>query len=125
MKKYLILTAIFYTLVTPKIFGQCTQENVIRFKTQQEVDDFPSNYPNYTQIFESISIDEDYSGVDNITNLDSLYQITSIGGSLYLFESTVTDFSGLENLNSIGGCLDIIYSHNLINFSGLEEEIYI
>jgi len=122
MRKYLILTTILCFAIISEIFGQvnpCITEDIIEFNTQQEVDNFPSNYPNYTQISESIVID-DNSGVDNITNLDSLYQITSIAGTLHLIGSTITDFSGLENLNSIGGCLRLDFPYNLVSFSGLE-----
>lgn len=43
----------------------------------------------------------------DITNLDGLNLITSIGGSLTIFNNLLLSLTGLENLTSIGGSLYI------------------
>lgn len=55
---------------------------------------------------------------NNLTNLDGLSNLTSIGGYFYLHNNHITDTSGLSNLVNIGGTLDI--SHNMIsNLDGI------
>lgn len=87
--------------------------------SQQEVDDFPLNYPNCTEIQGDVSI----ALASGVTNLDGLSQITSIGGNLDLGSSgtaDLVDILGLQNLTSIGGDLLIFFNENLTSLDGLE-----
>ena len=73
------------------------------FYTQSEIDNFQTNYPGCTEIEGDVTI----SGGD-ITNLNGLSVVTSIGGYLGIyFNSTLTSLAGLEGLTSIGENLEI------------------
>lgn len=94
----------------------------IEFTSQEQIDNFPFDYPDCTEIAGSITI----SGED-ITNLYGLNQITTVWGSLLVWDNDIlTNFAGLENLNYIDGALYIgdwynaIHNPSLINCEGLE-----
>lgn len=114
MKKYFFLffTTIFFTDLV--ISQNCIPDAIV-FTTQQQVDDFPANYPGCTIITGNLGI----TGND-ITNLDSLIQITQINGSLQILDANnLTSLSGLDNLNSIGGSLIFNSIGNLTNLTAL------
>ena len=59
-------------------------------------------------------------GNDNLTNLDGLANLTSVGGSLYINRNdALTNLDGLANLTSVGGYLDIEGNDALTNLDGL------
>ncbi|MCK9400359.1 MAG: leucine-rich repeat domain-containing protein [Bacteroidales bacterium] len=92
----------------------------IEFSTQGQIDSFQVNYPNCTEIEGNLWI------IGNeITNLNGLNVLTSIGGELYLNNSdALTSLIGLDNVTSIGRL--IIYSNNLLtNLEGLGNVITI
>jgi hypothetical protein len=100
----------------------CLPEN-ITFTTQEQIDNFQTNYPGCTEIEGALGI----SGID-ITNLNGLNCLTSIGGNLNIHDNNnLTNLSGFDNLNFIGeslliGELDWVGwggNNSLINFSGL------
>lgn len=66
------------------------------FWSQNEIDNFPSDFPGCTEII-GLQFDSD------VTNLDSFYNITKISGNVFLNSSNLVDISGLENLDSITG----------------------
>ena len=81
--------------------GQCLPLG-ITFNTQQQIDDFPTNYPGCIIIEGYLDI----QGFSNITNLNGLSQIVEIGGYLSIISSfSLDDLSGLDNLQSVGGYL--------------------
>lgn len=99
----------------------------ITFSNQSEIDNFPNNYPDCTQILGNVVIQN-----GNITNLDGLSQITYIGGSLIINNNTnlatlsqqnndesqhVITF-GLNNLTSISNNLVITNNANLTQING-------
>jgi hypothetical protein len=85
------------------------------FYSQAEVDDFQSNFPGCTELEGNVHI----SGSD-ITNLNGLSVVTSIGGWLWIEGYyPLYNLSGLDNLTSIGGDL-FIYNTALIFLTGLE-----
>ena len=113
----------------------------ITFSTQSQIDSFPTNYPNCTQIEGDVTI----SGTD-ITNLNGLSVLTSIGGDLNIVSnpflisltglekvisivgwlyivnnSSLTSLTGLDSLTSIGGNLDIVNTIALTSLTGLEK----
>ncbi len=111
MKKLLILltTTLLYCGM---IWAQCPTGNI--FLEQDDIDNFPTNYPNCT------TLDGDVFIGDFVTNLSGLNQITTINGKLDLaLFSQLVDFSGLENLEIIGGNLEAEVTQ-LNSFEGLE-----
>ena len=85
----------------------CLPNGNYYFTSQADVDNFQVYYPGCTELEGDVII----SGED-ITHLDGLSVITSIGGSLRIgeyFEGNplLTDLTGLEGLISIGRDLNI------------------
>jgi len=76
MKKLTLITTITinFFLLTVNIFSQPCLPEGITFSTQEQIDNFQTNYPNCTEIEGGVMI----TGND-ITNLDGLSVITSIG----------------------------------------------
>lgn len=93
----------------------CLPEGII-FSSQEQIDNFQSNYPGCSVIEGNVGIHG-----NDITNLDSLNVLTSIGGYLNLYDNPVLySLSGLDNLTSIGGYLRIFYNDALTSLTGLE-----
>ncbi len=91
------------------------------FTDQAEIDNFQVNHPACTVIAGDVTING-----DNITNLDGLDSITSIGGSLKILNNTnLTILSGLDQLDSIQGSLSIEDNESLLEISGLTNLKYI
>ena len=90
----------------------------IIFNSQDEIDAYPSICTNCA-IVNNILIIE---GQD-ITNLDSLYQITEVLGNVVIGDTignpNLISLSGLSNLSTIGGSLGIQNNGSLTNFAGL------
>jgi hypothetical protein len=91
------------------------------FLTQSEIDSFPSNYPNCTDLEGFVMI------TDDIYNLNGLSAVSSISGDLrigYWPEWWGTwhlkDLAGLENLSFIDGNLYICSNSELNSLAGLE-----
>ena len=73
----------------------------ITFTTQEHIDSFQVNYPGCNAIEGDVQI------TYNITNLNGLSVLTSIGGDLAIYYNGLTNLTGLEGLTSIGGGLEI------------------
>ncbi len=102
---------------------QCLPYGII-FSTQEEIDNFQTNYPNCNEIEGNVKISD--QGTDNISNLIGLNVITSIGGDLVIRENNLlTNLEGLENLSHIGGLFNIYTNYNLSNISSLESLAFI
>lgn len=87
----------------------------ITFTTQAEIDSFQTNYPGCTEIEGNVTI----SG-NNITNLNGLNMVNSIGQSLDLsYNDVLTSLNGLDNLTSLKN-LSIENNNLLTNLTGLE-----
>lgn len=121
MKRIVIfLCLIFSTILSLAQSEESCLPDGITFSTQAEIDNFQTNYPGCTEIDGSVMI----SG-ENITNLNGLSILTSIGGDLRIGEAThgsndsLTNISGLQNLTSIGGRLTISNNKALTSLSGL------
>jgi len=86
------------------------------FGTQQEIDDFPTNYPGCTVMPYSITI----QGA-GITSLNGLSQLVSIGGDLIIqLNSSLTNLAGLEGITAVGGSLSFSFNNSLNNLSALQ-----
>jgi hypothetical protein len=86
------------------------------FNTQDQIDNYQTNYPECNHLAGSVTI----SGND-ITNLDGLINITSIGGDLYIKNNPIlNDLTGLENVKTVGGSIEIKLNDALTNLTGLD-----
>ncbi len=112
MKKLILLL----TLLIPVflIAQPCLPEGYT-FNGQSEIDIFQVDFPNCTEIEGSVTI----RGAD-ITNLNGLNVLTSIGGSLSIYENhMMSNLNGLDNLTAVGGYLLISNNNTLASLSGL------
>lgn len=83
-------------------FSQACLPEGITFTTQEQIDNFQTNYPGCTQIEGNLTISDGFSG--SITNLNGLTVLTSIGGNLSLMaNNALTGLTGLNNVTTIGG----------------------
>jgi hypothetical protein len=114
MKKLLVIFTLI--LFSSEIFSQSCLPNGIDFNTQAQVDNFQANNPGCTQIEGGVEING-----DDISNLDGLSVITSIGSYLYITNNDILDnLSGLSSLMHLGGALLISTNASLTDLSGLE-----
>ena len=82
----------------------------INLTTQAQVDAF-----NYTEVTGYLSIHD-----SNITNLDHLSGLTSVGGILSIYANpALTNLDGLSNLTSVGGYVFVSNNTLLTNLDGL------
>jgi len=114
----LILLTIHCSLFTFHLISQPCLPEGIQFYTQEEIDNFQINHPNCTEIEGDIIVGYLNS---NITNLNGLNVVTSIGGNLNIHStSSLTSLAGLGNLSYIEGDLRIYGNAELTSLSGLE-----
>ena len=114
MKKIAIL--LFALLALNGVNAQSCLPEGITFSTQAQINNFRTNYPNCTLIEGNVTI----FGY-NITNLNGLNVLTSIGGNLNIeCNDVLTGLGGLINLTYIGGDLYISGNLALTNLTGLE-----
>jgi len=114
MKKLFVIILLVFILKT--VFSQgCLPEGIV-FTSQQQIDDFHTNYPGCTIIQGDVRI----QGTD-ITNLNGLNVLTSIQGGMYIiFNDLLTSFTGLENLTSVSGEVTLFYNKKVTSLSGFE-----
>jgi hypothetical protein len=93
--------------------GQCLP-NGITFNTQQQIDNFPTNYPGCTEILGDIEI------TGAITNLNGLSQIVIVGGLVNIHNTSLINLEGLNNLNTIGEDFIIFNNSSIQNTDGIE-----
>jgi len=91
----------------------------VTLSTQAEVDAFVATYPNCTEITGNMVIGG-FSNTD-ITDISGLSNLTSIAGYLQIFTNPgLTIMTGLENITSIGGYLFIGSNDGLTSLAGLD-----
>ena len=130
MKKFCIfLIALFISgVVKAQSSEPCSTclPDGITFSSQAQIDAFQSDYPECTEILGNVYIYDDSDTVrGNITNLNGLSILTTIGGNFKVWGNpSLTNLTGLENLNFVGGDLQIGHFFNpnpmLDNLMGLE-----
>lgn len=114
MKFAVLLLLLIISVVTVSAQG-CLPQG-ITFYTQQDIDNFQTQYPDCQDILGEVQI----LGSNSISNLDGLSVVSSIGGNLTLLMCTaLTTLNGLENLTTIGGDLRISQNSQLTSLSGL------
>lgn len=96
--KIFYLSLAFFLFFQDFSHAQSCLPEGITFTSQEQVDDFSINYPGCTSI-------EGYVKIQGpVTNLNGLSVLTLIGGDLNMLNNgTLQNFTGLENLESIGG----------------------
>ncbi len=116
-----LLLTIFISLFSFSLTAQGCLPEGINFSTQEQIDNFQSDYPDCTEIEGYVVI----SGND-ITILTGLNSLTAIGGDFVLYNNPlIEDLSGLENIFLIGGSLSIINNDTMISLGGLSNVINI
>ena len=93
----------------------CLEENYT-LTMQDQVDDFTKDH--------NCNVIQGYLRIidGNISNLDGLSEIISIGQQLYISgNSSLTNIEGLKNVNSIGGYLEITNNPLLASLEGLQK----
>ena len=90
----------------------------ITLTTQQEVEDFGSN--GYNRVTGGIDIRG-----NTINDLSSLKDLKNIGDDLYIRETSLTDFEGLDDLVYVGGLFNIFDNNSLLSVEGLNNLIEI
>lgn len=109
------LLFVFLIFTTNQYLAQCPTGAIV-LNSQIDVNLLSNSYPNCTQFPEGITI----SGND-ITNLDGLSHVVSIGRNLEIENNPVlTDISGLLNLETIGNDLHIRNNPDLRSLDGLQ-----
>jgi hypothetical protein len=118
--KTLLTLKVFISTITIILYSasilqaQCPDN--IFVSTQAEIDAFPLDYPNCTEVEGIIAID---NGSD-VTNLDGFSNIETIGGELLIRDCPLlTNVDGLSNLTYIGLGIEIYTCDVLQNLNGL------
>jgi len=119
MKKIFILLFALWCSMAANA-QSCLPEG-ISFSTQGQINTFQANYPGCTEIGGDVVI----SGY-NITNLNGLDVVTSIGGSLNIeCNEALASLSGLSGLSSVSGNLYLEGNLLLTNLQGLQHITFI
>ena len=102
MKKLILILSTIISFQFSGYSQGCLPEG-ITFTTQEQIDNFQVNYPGCTEIEGDVVI----TGID-ITDLEGLNVVNEVWGDFTIFgTSNLTDLSGLENIEIIGGSLVI------------------
>jgi hypothetical protein len=122
MKKIItLIIAVHCSLITVHLLAQSCLPEGITFSTQAQIDSFQINYPGCIQIEGDVTL----LGSD-ITNLNGISVLNSVGGKLAFKGTGLTNLTGLENLAIIAGGLsfgDVYFGEAnpfLTSLTGLE-----
>jgi hypothetical protein len=123
--KNLAALIVFTIIIQTSAFSQACFPNGIQFSTQQEIDNFQTNYPNCTEVGGELLIIDDCEIPEFcINNLNGLNVLTSIGSLVVANTSSLVNLMGLENIITIGADIRIEYNIGLTSLSGLENVTY-
>ncbi len=112
------------TLVLLVFFAQLTwaqtcPSEVLHLKSQADIDNFSTVYPNCTALPNGLVIGtQDYEPPSDITNLNGLSQLTEVGSYFIINRTQLTNLVGLSNLTNVI-LLDISHNSQLTSFTGL------
>jgi len=101
-----------FLLISTVGFGQCPT-SALTLTTQNQIDNFAVNYPGCTSLDVPLTID----GPD-ITNLNGLIQLQHVN-DLNISNTSIVDFTGLDQLITNNWHFSINNNNSLINFTGL------
>lgn len=114
MKNIILFIVLFFIHTTVTKSQSCLPQG-ITFTTQDQIDNFQTNYPGCAEIEGDVKIEG-----SNITNLNGLNVLTACNGEFNIEDCVyLTNLSGLDNLNSLGA-LNIVFNSSLIDLQGLE-----
>ena len=123
MKKIILIAFISIFVSTLTISQGCLPEG-IAFTTQEQIDNFQTNYPGCTEIEGDVMIKG-----DDIVNLNGLNVLTLIAGDLKIGFSSgnelLTNLIGLEGIIFVGGDLKIYNNPVLTSLTGLNSLVTI
>ena len=91
----------------------------ITLLSQNDVNNFAAMYPDCTQLAGSLKLG-DYATSNNISNISSLGNITSIGGHLRVLRTQLTDINSFSSVTTINGELDLSFNPELTDISGVQ-----
>ena len=115
MKKLTLLIVLSFIIQSTSLSQGCLP-NGITFTSQIEIDNFQTNNPNCTEIEGDVIIEG-----NDITNLNGLSVLTTIGGDLWINNSnSLTSLTGLDNVTFIGEHVVIYKNNTLTSLTGLE-----
>ncbi len=117
MKKYILLflVCLYYPV---SLQAQCTVAGNVTFHSQAEIDFFHLQHPGCNEITGNLRIEE--NTIFSVTNLSGLSQLERIGGDLIIQNnSELVSLAGLDQVNFIGGRLSILNNPELISIAGL------
>ena len=107
----------FFEVYTACEISEPCIQNLV-FTSQAEIDAFPQKFPDCQIISGNVVIRDETA---SITNLDSLFNILEIQGSLEIVDAPqLKSFKGITNLNTIGANLYLDNLPQLENMQGLE-----
>jgi len=121
----LFAIALFIQTNASAQFGEpCLPEGIV-FNTQEQIDSFQTNHPDCTEIEGNVTI-----AGDDITNLNGLSEVTSIGGDFEIGaydgnNPNLLSLMGLENLATIGGDFSLFNNTALTSLIALESLVSI
>ncbi len=125
MKKLGAIMAIFWVFSISLFSQGCLPEGIV-FVSQEQINNFPTNYPGCSIIEGDVTMN-----TTNITDLSPLSIITAIGGSVEIARNnSLSTLNGLNNIISIGGDLIVGFypdhgNVSLSNLNGLTNLAYI
>jgi len=116
--KHLLLLLLGFFYVGSQSAQDCLPSGIV-FDTQEQIDSFPTNFPGCNKIMGNVIIRERFQ--QTISNLDSLYQLNTLGGFLEISHNlSLESLEGLEHVTSLEGSLVIEENHALDSLKGLE-----
>lgn len=108
-------TAVVATCNAP----QCPPGDIL-LRSQADVNQFVTNYPNCTEIEGLLQIGEFQGSVSNVTDIRGLSKLTRIAGGLFVQNTGVLqNLDGLNSLASVGGDVYIGNNTQLLHVDGL------
>lgn len=120
IRSFYLFVFIFVNLQT--IHAKVSTITTITLATQAAIDAFPVNYPGTTSISGDLLIGDFRSACTDldITNLNALMQLTSIGGNIKIHKTLLTDLTGLDNLESVNGFVSLTSNSLLESLNGFQ-----
>lgn len=95
----------------------CLADGII-FSSQTQIDAFPTDYPECTEILGGVIIKESISG--DIINLNGLSEVTTFGSFLEISSNVALKvLTGLQSVSTIKGRLNISANRSLASLEGL------
>ena len=119
MNKVILAFALVFSILSNANSQSCFPDGLHLFM-QYQIDDFLYENPDCTVIEGDLMIG-DWSGTDDIYNLNGLKNIKAIGGHLTIAGlETLNNLSGLDSLQSVGGYVFIHNNDAIINLNELQ-----